>query len=479
MARVLCLGMLLSITFGWAQPVEGPRTLLDGSNFISPRFGVSGDGIVRVVWNEGGYNLYTLLYDWNTDTVVESSHVVYTAVGGHPLPRDILCVSSSDWEVVIEEMTQNWWQLPLRLMILVSSAQGIQVDTVAASDDVVTPESPFTQFKAWQLCERPGGGRIVFMSEQEAVFGEDFFLATDYPGAAFLDSMYNVENITISGLGNGYLPAEPVGHTVVSRDSVVYVLTSDFDTTELVQISASGQWSGPIILDCPRQWACALAYTSADELILFSSSGTFRVQGDTGCDSLGNAGFEIFSPFDVDNQLGAAVVSGPTSANYITLYRSNVDGTRPAPIGAVQVVGNPPETRQYEAVAIHDGVVYVLWTFGPSWNPIGIGMFRVGWSDTILVSVADIPVVPKQFSLSAYPNPFNSELQIQYELPRSVDAEIVVFNVLGQKVAGLVSGMQSAGSHQAVWSPQEGSGIYFVTLRTADAVRTEKVLLAR
>ena len=124
----------------------------------------------------------------------------------------------------------------------------------------------------------------------------------------------------------------------------------------------------------------------------------------------------------------------------------------------------------------------------PRWSPNGqqIAMIRFGYqiwiSDVSTLNASPQPEVvvsPGEFGLDTYPNPFNSELQIRYDLPRAGEVELAVFNVLGQKVAVIENGMQSTGSHHALWSPKEGSGIYFVTLRTANAMRTEKVLLAR
>jgi hypothetical protein len=111
-------------------------------------------------------------------------------------------------------------------------------------------------------------------------------------------------------------------------------------------------------------------------------------------------------------------------------------------------------------------------------NVARIQIARVNWW-TELSSEDPFSPSPLSLSLSSFPNPFNSELQIRYELPRSEFVELAVYNVLGQQVASLITGVQRAGAHQAVWSPQEGSGIYFVSLRTEHNVRTQKVLLAR
>lgn len=87
--------------------------------------------------------------------------------------------------------------------------------------------------------------------------------------------------------------------------------------------------------------------------------------------------------------------------------------------------------------------------------------------------------LPSSFTLSAFPNPFNSEVEIRYDLPKSGKVELSVYNLLGQKVETLRTGMVTAGAHTQLWSPTVAGGIYFVNLRTANSVRTEKVLYLR
>jgi hypothetical protein len=80
------------------------------------------------------------------------------------------------------------------------------------------------------------------------------------------------------------------------------------------------------------------------------------------------------------------------------------------------------------------------------------------------------------FGVSAFPNPFNSELQIEFEVPRSGLVELAVFNVLGQKVAMLLNERREIGHHAITWRPDGAGGVYFVSLRTATVTKTMKVL---
>jgi len=90
----------------------------------------------------------------------------------------------------------------------------------------------------------------------------------------------------------------------------------------------------------------------------------------------------------------------------------------------------------------------------------------------------------KEFSLKPnYPNPFNPSTNIAYDIPKNSTVDVSIFNVLGQKIATLVTGQVAAGAHTAVWNgtTQNGvpvtSGVYFARM-TARADATGEVFTA-
>jgi hypothetical protein len=65
-----------------------------------------------------------------------------------------------------------------------------------------------------------------------------------------------------------------------------------------------------------------------------------------------------------------------------------------------------------------------------------------------------------------YPNPFNPTTTIEFALPADSKVDIEIFNILGQKMATLFSGYQTAGYHQVVWNASKmSSGIYFSVMK--------------
>jgi hypothetical protein len=89
--------------------------------------------------------------------------------------------------------------------------------------------------------------------------------------------------------------------------------------------------------------------------------------------------------------------------------------------------------------------------------------------------------LPAAYGLSQnYPNPFNPRTVLEYDLPRSGEVRLTVYNVLGQKVAELVRSHLPAGYHHAVWDASGlASGVYFARLEAGAYSRTVKMLLLR
>jgi hypothetical protein len=89
--------------------------------------------------------------------------------------------------------------------------------------------------------------------------------------------------------------------------------------------------------------------------------------------------------------------------------------------------------------------------------------------------------LPSSFSLhSNYPNPFNANTIISYDLPKEADVKLEIFDLLGRKVATLTEGMQQAGTHKAIWDGSgHSSGIYFYRLKAGDFTDIKKMTLLK
>lgn len=88
---------------------------------------------------------------------------------------------------------------------------------------------------------------------------------------------------------------------------------------------------------------------------------------------------------------------------------------------------------------------------------------------------------PSSFILyPSYPNPFNTQTLITFDLPSASLVELVVYNVAGRKVISLAGGEYEAGTHQVHFDGSElSSGIYFIRLKAGEQIQTQKCLLIR
>jgi hypothetical protein len=98
----------------------------------------------------------------------------------------------------------------------------------------------------------------------------------------------------------------------------------------------------------------------------------------------------------------------------------------------------------------------------------------------------EVVKAPKFKILKAFPNPFEKEILILYELPQEHKIELTVYNLLGSKVRRLVNGVQKEGSYRITWDGKDErnenlkSGIYFLRLKIGESDSfTKKMIFFR
>ncbi len=83
------------------------------------------------------------------------------------------------------------------------------------------------------------------------------------------------------------------------------------------------------------------------------------------------------------------------------------------------------------------------------------------------------------------PNPFNLSTTIRFELPRSAQVTLELFNIIGQRVIVLEQGELTAGEHVVSWDGRFSngsvapSGIYFYRLRAGSISLVRKMLMLK
>jgi hypothetical protein len=95
-------------------------------------------------------------------------------------------------------------------------------------------------------------------------------------------------------------------------------------------------------------------------------------------------------------------------------------------------------------------------------------------------------LTPKDFELHQnFPNPFNAETLIKFNLQRPAEVTLAIYNVLGQKVRTLAKGRLRAGHHSIRWdgTDEKGNdlctGIYFYQLKVGEVKETKRLVLLK
>ena len=83
-----------------------------------------------------------------------------------------------------------------------------------------------------------------------------------------------------------------------------------------------------------------------------------------------------------------------------------------------------------------------------------------------ITDVEDAVELPGSFALRGnYPNPFNPETTVRYDVPAPSTVRLEVFDAAGRRVAVLTDAVHAAGRHERTWRPADAaSGLYFVRL---------------
>ena len=134
------------------------------------------------------------------------------------------------------------------------------------------------------------------------------------------------------------------------------------------------------------------------------------------------------------------------------------------------------------AAALDSGAVF--WTVGiatdgyPNNNTISVSPGQYVYIPPNSVDNDDNYSQPHNFGLtSAYPNPFNDAVNIQYSTSKSGHINLGVFDMTGRRITELVNGNMSSGNYNVTWHPKDASaGVYLVRLDSNSESDFRKVI---
>jgi hypothetical protein len=130
-----------------------------------------------------------------------------------------------------------------------------------------------------------------------------------------------------------------------------------------------------------------------------------------------------------------------------------------------------------DAIREHEDRLYIR-----SVNDTQLVAYPVALKGTTLVaSAGDSENLPEEYRLyQNFPNPFNPATVIRYDLPRDSKVTLVIYDIVGRRVATLVDSFRQAGRYEAAWSAEGmASGIYFYRLTAGDYTETRRLAVVK
>lgn len=181
---------------------------------------------------------------------------------------------------------------------------------------------------------------------------------------------------------------------------------------------------------------------------------------------------------------------------YITGYTSVNDGTRNGGVnyGTVKYDNN----GEQQWVDVYDGLdkygghafgvaadaagnVYVT---GESANKTNIDFgtvkYSLGAAPSKSMITVPTPEIAINFQLKNFPNPFNGNTTIEYQLPKEGKVRLTVFDLSGHEIATLVNEYKTAGVHKVNFGVNKlSAGTYFYKIQFEEMIQTRKLVIIK
>ncbi len=107
---------------------------------------------------------------------------------------------------------------------------------------------------------------------------------------------------------------------------------------------------------------------------------------------------------------------------------------------------------------------------------------RIMQKKSLLTSIKDLAenIIPDEFGLMNYPNPFNSATQISVKISQSGVLSIKVYDIIGREVSQIINKFYEAGTHKFFFNANElSSGVYLLRMNIGEKYFTHKIVLMK
>ncbi|MDP8210115.1 MAG: T9SS type A sorting domain-containing protein [Candidatus Stygibacter australis] len=132
---------------------------------------------------------------------------------------------------------------------------------------------------------------------------------------------------------------------------------------------------------------------------------------------------------------------------------------------------------EYEGYVLVDLSEDEYWGIAPDMGAYEYGM--------VAIEEEEIIIENEKLKIENYPNPFNPETQITFNLPEAEYVNLSVYNLKGQLVKLLADEILPAGKNSLIWNGRNAtgrkvsSGVYLVRFKSSNEIATKKIMLIK
>ena len=332
---------------------------------------------------------------------------------------------------------------------------------------------------------RSGDGHIVgrLVQEPSNLIGNEFTISIsniDYDNDNAIITRDSSDIFTIGWLARGSVPSP---NTVIVRYTAAggfinrFTFNGNMTGVSITDIAMAVNDSGDVFLLWQGTDARKHLY-----LTIFSKTGTIKKASFEITDNISADPQEIDIAIE-DNRYIIASWIDSRSGNRTAYHQ--IFNSRVIPIGSNAPVSlSAADFMTSPAVSVYPGIGWFVWA-DPRQDGLNIYLNRISYSSTD-INDNEPAIIPSAFTLEQnYPNPFNPSTDIEFAVPSRCRVEIIIHNILGERIAVLTDKIYEAGQYAISWNGCDNagrkapSGIYLYLMKAGQFTSTKKMILLK
>ena len=317
-------------------------------------------------------------------------------------------------------------------------------------------------------------------------------------------------NITPSG-STGGLFYNPYEMAPGDHNTIVFGRSDVWKTTNAQTATSNSGWTQIATTSVVGDKVSAIGISTTDinKIYLGTSNGRILATTNNGTNWTVTTGYQYISDFVVDNtndEICYATLGGASGVHVLKSIDyghswTNISGDIPNIAANSIIIKTVPSRILFVGTDIgvfkstNEGTNWVSFSTGLPAVEIydmkykqTVGLILVAthgrgcWTfDLNLTGIDPFGQVPDNYNLKQnYPNPFNPTTSIEFDIPKSENVTLSIYDISGKKISDLINNKLNAGHYQVSWNASAySSGIYIYKLTTSSYTDTKRMVLVK